>query len=294
MDHVQARLEALEQHTRSVERQLRWWRSLAGVLVGLGLGLWALPAVTAGDAQQTLERRVAALETLLTPFSRQGSEIIMTGANLRVVNGLGSTDCTDAQGEPIPQCPNGLGNVIVGYNEPRDTPEGGEERNVRTGSHNIVVGQQHNFSRIGGLVVGVWNEISGDFAAVSGGRFNTASGVAATVSGGTINTASGAFAGVSGGTLNTASGPESVVSGGTINTASGFAAAVSGGCCNAASGVLGAVSGGTHNTASGVAAVVGGGNNNTASHELSSVSGGRHRTAAGEFDWVAGPLFADE
>jgi hypothetical protein len=292
MDNVQARLEALEQHTRSVERQLRWWRSLAGVLVGLVL--WALPVVTAGDAQQALEQRVAALETLLAHFSRQGNEVIITGANLHIVNGLGSTDCTDAQGEPIPQCPNGLGNVIVGYNEPRDTLEGGEDRNVRKGSHNVVVGQQHNFSRVGGFVVGVWNEISGDFAAVSGGRFNTASGVAATVSGGTINTASGAFAGVSGGTLNTASGLESVVSGGTSNTASGFAAAVSGGCCNTASGVLGAISGGTHNTASGVAAVVGGGNSNTASHELSSVSGGRHRTAAGDFDWVAGPLFADE
>jgi hypothetical protein len=294
MDHVQARLAALEQRTHTIERQLRWWRSLTGVLVGLGLVSWALPVVTADDAQHALARRVAALEALLAPFSRQGDEVIMTGANLRIVNGLGSTDCTDARGAPIPECPNGLGNVIVGYNEPRDTPEGGEDRNVRTGSHNVVVGQQHNFSRVGGLVVGVWNEISGDFAAVSGGRFNTASGFAAAVSGGTINTASGALAGVSGGTLNTASGPEAVVSGGTMNTASEFAAAVSGGCCNSASGVLAAVSGGTHNTASGVAAVVGGGNGNTASDEVSAVSGGHHRTAAGAFDWVAGPLFADE
>ena len=41
--------------------------------------------------------------------------------------------------------------------------------NIRTGSHNVVVGQRHNFSRFGGLVVGDHNTISGDFASVSGG-----------------------------------------------------------------------------------------------------------------------------
>jgi hypothetical protein len=294
LDALEHHLHALHQHTHTVERRLRWWRGLACSLVVLGLLTWALPVVTADDAKNDLEQRLAALETLLAHFSRQGNEVLITGANLHIVNGLGRTDCTDAQGEPMAECPNGLGNVIVGYNEPRDTPEGGEDRNVRTGSHNVVVGPQHNYSRVGGLVVGVWNESSGDFAAVSGGRFNTASGFAAAVSGGSLNTASGAFAAVSGGTVNTASGSEAVVSGGTMNMASEFATAVSGGCCHAASGVLAVVSGGTHNTASGVAAAVGGGYGNTASDELSAVSGGRHRTAAGAFDWVAGPLFADE
>ena len=40
---------------------------------------------------------------------------------------------------------------------------------IRTGSHNVVVGQSHNFSRFGGLVVGRFNTISGEFASVSGG-----------------------------------------------------------------------------------------------------------------------------
>jgi hypothetical protein len=39
------------------------------------------------------------------------------------------TDCLDEQFEPIPDCPNGLGNLIVGYNESRDV-------DIRTGSHN--------------------------------------------------------------------------------------------------------------------------------------------------------------
>ena len=68
----------------------------------------------------------------------------------------------------------------MGYNEPR--PEG--EENIRTGSHNVVVGRQHNFSRFGGLVVGFFNEIRGSFASVSGGNHNTASGGSSSVSGG--------------------------------------------------------------------------------------------------------------
>ena len=47
---------------------------------------------------------------------------------LHIVNGLGSTDCTDEERNEIPDCPNGLGNLIVGYNE----PSGGED--FRTGS----------------------------------------------------------------------------------------------------------------------------------------------------------------
>ena len=54
------------------------------------------------------------------------------------------------------------------------------------GSHNVVVGQWHNFSRFGGLVVGHSNTISGDYAVVSGGYRNEASGDDAAVSGGVL------------------------------------------------------------------------------------------------------------
>ena len=79
----------------------------------------------------------------------------------------------------MPDCPNGLGNLIVGYNELR---EGGENR--RNGSHNVVVGTQHAFSSVGGLVVGRHNEIRGAFASISGGARNTAAGEHASISGG--------------------------------------------------------------------------------------------------------------
>jgi hypothetical protein len=114
---LQTRLDALEQQMHTVTRRLRWWRGLAGGLIVLGLLTWALPSGMAQEdtstgGQKGLAQRVAALETLLKHFSREGNEILLTGANLHLVNGLGSTDCTDDQSEPIPDCPNSLGNLI--------------------------------------------------------------------------------------------------------------------------------------------------------------------------------------
>jgi hypothetical protein len=112
MDHLHDRLNALEHRTHTVERQLRWWRGLAGGLLVLAVLTWALPAVIAQEEEakekgpKGLAQRVAALEELLKPFSREKNEIFITGANLHIVNGLGSTDCFDEQGE-IPDCPNG-------------------------------------------------------------------------------------------------------------------------------------------------------------------------------------------
>jgi hypothetical protein len=257
MDHLQTRIEALEQRTHTVERQLRWWRGLACGVLLLGLFSWALSAGPSANAQSgSLADRMAAFQdTLITlqdklryvtaVTTQDGlTEVVITGANLRIVNGLGSTDCTDEQGNPIPDCPNSLGNLIVGYNEPRPF-----ESNTRTGSHNVLVGKQHNFSSFGGLVVGHFNEVSGEFASVSGGSNNMASGTMSAVHGGNGNTASGWEAVVSGGQANTASELRSVVSGGAGNTASGV---------------------------------------------QSAVSGGLNRTAPGQFNWVAGSLFADE
>jgi hypothetical protein len=292
MDQLQTRLDALEQqvqtltqHTHTVTRQLCWWRGLACGVVVLAVLTWALPAVIAQDdtaerGPRGLAQRVAALEELLKHFSREKNEIFITGANLHIVNGTGLTGCLGEGGGEIPNCPNpnGLGNLIVGYNVSR--AEFGED--IRTGSHNVVVGQRHNFSRFGGLVVGDWNTISAAFAVVSAGQLNTASGNWSSVSGGQQNTASGGFASVSGGLENTASAASaSSVSGGASNTASGNFSSVSGGAANTASGEVAAVSGGLENTASGLWTSVSGGTVNTASGELAAVSGGIRNTASG-------------
>jgi hypothetical protein len=272
MDHLLQRLEALEDEVRHVQRRLRRWRQLAGIVLVLALVCllqpWGLAAQAPGEDQErtlwqlaNLWGRVGALERTLThvtsvPGAGGLPEVRITGANLRLVNGLRATATT-----------NGLGNLLVGYNEPR------QGANVETGSHNVVVGQGHNFSSFGGLVVGRQNEISGAFAAVSGGFDNTASGASTAVSGGIFNRARGTSAAVSGGFDNTASANATSVCGGQGNTASGESAAVSGGHGNTASSANAAISGGEANTASGFA---------------SSVGGGRNHMAGRDFDWVAG------
>jgi hypothetical protein len=158
-----------------VERRVRWWRGIACGMLVLGLLSWALPSNQAPDASAAkkrhedndhktndLDHRLVALEDTLAAFTfdTANNEVVITGANLRIVNGLGTTDTT-----------NGLGNLIVGYNEPRPSiprPDGqSSDPNNRTGSHNVIVGREHNFSSFGGLVVGEFNEISGAFASVS-------------------------------------------------------------------------------------------------------------------------------
>jgi hypothetical protein len=269
MNNFRERLEALEQqtkameaHTHTVERRLRWWRGIACGALMLGVLALTLPSGKGLDAQPGgLPERVAALEDKLAAvtFDAATNQVVITGANLRIVNGLGATDTT-----------NGLGNLIVGYNESRPSlgdcplfPTAPFCTDRRTGSHNVVVGIGQNFSKVAGLVVGNFNEISGNFASVSGGQGHTASNTGAAVSGGQGHTASGFGASVSGGANHTASGDLSSVSGGHNSTASNFFSSVSGG------------------------------EDNTASGEASSVSGGRNRTAPAPFDWAAGPLFAD-
>jgi hypothetical protein len=187
--------------------------------------------------------------------------------------------------DPIPDCPNGLGNLIVGYNERRVG-----EQNIRTGSHNVVVGMLQDFSRFGGLVVGRQNTISGDFAVVSGGAGNTASGPSTVVSGGSLNLASGIWAVVSGGNGNTASGAHASVSGGQDNEALGNSSSINGGFRNIASGVGTAVGGGESNEASGELSSVSGGESNLAGGIESSISGGEDTTVDTEHGWAAGSI----
>ncbi len=226
-----------------------------------------------------LEARVVALEALvatlqagivpnLGTYLRIGTHngqpaALFEAVNVMVVNGTGSTGGAT----------NGVGNLIVGYDE-----FDGEPDDNKSGSHNLVVGDQHNYSSFGGLVAGRQNSVLAAGATVSGGQNNTASGHTSSVSGGARNTASGDWSSVSGGADDVASGIVASVSGGQNNTASGFVSSVSGGNSNAASGSWSSVSGGSANTAGG---------------ESSSVSGGGARVAAGVFDWVAGALLEE-
>jgi len=174
--------------------------------VGLDAGL-----ICAGDCAE-LEPRVAALEALLANVSIEGNALVLTGMNLQVVDGTGDTAGT----------PNGLGNVIIGYNE-------ATLGQVRTGSHNLIIGREHDYQAYGGLVCGYNNKLVASEASVIAGAANVASGQRAAVVGGTFNAASGYAATVGGGLLNYASGGHASVSGGEGNTAAGERSVLSGG-----------------------------------------------------------------
>ncbi|RDV37656.1 hypothetical protein DV096_14225 [Bradymonadaceae bacterium TMQ3] len=171
----------------------------------------------------THRTEIAALERVTQDMNRTivngQPAVTFTGVNVHVRNGLGSTDGDTGSGAQV----NGLGNLIVGYDESRAFG-----RN-KSGSHNLVVGSEHNYESYGGLVAGFRNTVSGSYAAISGGSASRASGEYSSISGGYNNDASGYHATVSGGNQNTASGWYSSVSGGYQNTASGYHATVSGG-----------------------------------------------------------------
>lgn len=213
---------------------------------------------------QAQETRLAVLESLLVHFSRSGNEITISGANLHIVNGMGSTETT-----------NSLGNLVIGYNELR----GPGYSDIRTGSHMLVIGKWNNFSSFGGTTVGIYNETSGRYASIIGGYRHIASGDWSTITGGRENLASRDYA---------------AVSGGILNEASGFASWVGGGARNSAIKDYTTASGGQFNVAGGTFASVSGGESNTAIGEYSSISGGLERTTTGIYDWIAGLLFQDE
>src|SRR5262249_14526415 len=268
METLQKRLDVLEQQTEQLKRHLRRWRRLAYALGVLGFVALPLASVKA-QVGQSLEQRVAHLENeieqleyKLVHITSGPDDVTISGANLRIVNGLGATNTK-----------NGLGNLIVGYNEHRqgDTIFCGppsSPSDTRTGSHNVVVGTELNFSLYGGLVAGRCNDIVGAFSTVTGGTRNVANGDFASVSGGSGNTANAFASSVSGGSFNTASGnivepniAASSVSGGTNNTASGNDSSISGGVGNRATASGSSVSGGENNTANGAFSSVSGGSN---------------------------------
>lgn len=217
-----------------------------------------------------LETRVAELEAKLASVSVEtvnGQPTVrFTGVNLQLVNGQGSTESV-----------NGVGNIMVGYDEGRsgngfcsdgsyttqaDCETAGElwNGNQKTGSHNVIVGAGAGYTRYGGIVSGMNNAVNAPGASAVGGF---------------ANIVSGSYGAIAGGYYDKASGIYSVVVGGQTNSATGHGAVVAGGYTNTASGAESTVTGGYKNTASG---------------SYSSVSGGSTRTASGTNNWAAGGL----
>jgi hypothetical protein len=107
----------------------------------------------------------------------KGPHVIFTGANVHIRSGSGYTQDTS-----------GLGNLLIGYDE--DFDEATIDAN-RTGSHNVIIGQGHQFTASAGFVVGVRNTISGQSSSVGGGGNNSARGHSSSVGGGRNQNATG-------------------------------------------------------------------------------------------------------
>ena len=153
-----ARLDAAESALRHAERRARFFgfALIGSVLLtgGTGVLLTLLPSATAqtrkpddalanGNILIALAARVVALEGKTQDISRQTADpvtgkptLTISGVNLQVVNGEGKTDSA-----------NGVGNLIVGYNE---RGEAFGVKTERAGSHHVVVGRANNYVRWGG------------------------------------------------------------------------------------------------------------------------------------------------
>jgi hypothetical protein len=198
LETLQIVVDARQDEVNGIENTVA---GLQGTIAGLQASNASLQATVSSlqaaiaGLQGTLEGGLATLQALLTYIKVQdgalngvsGPHVIIEGANLHVRSGSGQTE--DATN---------LGNVFIGYNEPRLTA-GAPDVTLRDGSHNLVVGPEHRYSASGGFVAGVKNTVSGDSASVSGGQGNVASGVAASVSGGSNNKGTGQNSSVSGG-----------------------------------------------------------------------------------------------
>ncbi len=93
--------------------------------------------------------------TTSTDNELPGPHVIFEGVNVHIRSGGGATDASI----------NGLGNLLVGYNEVRvGLPPGS-----RGGSHNLIMGPEHSYSSYGGFVVGYRNTVSTQYASGSGG-----------------------------------------------------------------------------------------------------------------------------
>jgi hypothetical protein len=165
---------------------LRPWLfgALAGFAAGAILGSATLGGAVAGRQEAgALEARVTALETQLESVlalaphlsvvpdaldGLAGPHVVFEGVNVHVRSGSGRTN----DFVPVGGALTGLGNLVVGYNE----PPLGLAADDRRGSHTLVIGEGHRHTSWGGLVAGVQNTVNGAGASVGGGQENRARG----------------------------------------------------------------------------------------------------------------------
>lgn len=150
-------------------------------------------ATALSSAKTYSDNKLSPVADKLLHVTRSGNNLFINGANVFIRNGLGAT---------VNNGFNGLGNLIVGYNEVRG--QGTANPDVRTGSHNLIVGVGANYARNASIITGINNSSGNNFASVYGGTGNYANAVYSSVVGGYNNTTSGGWATILGGRDRTA------------------------------------------------------------------------------------------
>ena len=261
---VEARLSALETQVATLQRDLAAAQATIATLQSSLSQVQANPALDLGPYVSVESGAINDLA---------GPNILITGANLHLRSGSGST-----------MTKNGLGNLVIGYNA---APElGGDPEFVppfdpdtyRTGSHNLILGDYNRYWAYAGIVGGTQNTVGSNSAVISGSK-NSADYGSAVLSGiaNFVNSWSGAIVGGQGNSLRSENpgwyGQFAAILGGMGNNATGYASTVAGGQESTASGTSSSVSGGRYNLATG---------------EWSSIGGGTGLTVPDDYGWAAG------
>jgi hypothetical protein len=160
----------------------------------------------------TLQNQVTALKNspvqTLAPFisvvadpinGLNGPHIIFTGANVHIRSGSGLTN--DQFNLDTYATLTSLGNLVIGYNE----KNGGTTGDVvcrRSGAHNLIIGEKHQYAGYGNLVAGEANTIFGQCLSVTGGSGNSARDSYGSISGGKNNLVVGWYGWIGGGESN--------------------------------------------------------------------------------------------
>lgn len=281
---------------------MKLWMTLGTMvsasLVAVGLQQGVAPRALWGlTAQQQEILDSMSIVYLDDGFGNLMKTVRFEGVNVQIVNGLGATNSLPAdpyETDPVITMTNGLGNLIVGYQEVREVPNPGDPSapaiceggtydpniDIRTGSHNVVVGHQHNYESFGGVVFGRRNWTGGAYAVVTGGINNRAGGLWSAVSAGQRNSAEGRASSIAGGFANATCSIQGAILGGTSNRTG--PALGQNGPYNAQ-----AILGGLQNRSDGKASTVSGGLNNRSSGDQSTIAGGSGVTIfSSEHHWT--------
>lgn len=195
---------------------------------------------------KALSKKVDALEKTFAGVTRDGSTVRFAGVNVRIDRGAHDDK-------------SGLGNLFIGREDQ------GSEPQPRTGTENLVIGEESTFLGKGNLILGFGNHVESDYSLVAGernlirGRYGVVTGewnrsleTRGTVIGGKSNVASGSESTVIGGHSNEAGGFGSVVVGGLDNKATKRSALAAGGRRNVAEGLYSFARGGIGTHVSGL------------------------------------------